>query len=502
MRMSPEVKEKEGVATPPEDLTFDGIHTRLDAQLHTFQITDASEICQLLHREPKPLNLELCATYVKAKMIELGRSLTPGQRSHAANEVLGAYPDEYLMEPLPTPRQYCKENDLNGTVRANLRTVFSTTVDNSRKELSEDFEAGDFEDCGLGLSDEEIMARVEEFVEGRDDELRRQVDYVKEIFPEKEPSNSLTSRIGGIVLRREERRPEAIRPETSKEAGLIESALFRLKQLLEQQLNQGEADVADIICAELEPALTERLSDHFRGIYDELASEYASELGADVEEAFHASRGKDKHISLSERLRLRQEAEDDQTEAEEEVSADQTTEATDHRLRVSNLGEAAVDFGWSQDEAFEVSLMRENGNALMFLTAMSPKAGSISEAVRKQKADAAIFDRLWRQARQIELSNARGVHPYIDNVKNISRSSLEDLLVLKFGNLQHNAKRVYYVKTTVDRYAPLAAMVEGQGLEGNLPLLIRIGETDKAHQIQLYGDFGITRPRAHGVGSV
>lgn len=501
MQMSPEVMEKEGAAAPPEDLTFDGIHTALDAQLHTFQITDASEICQLLHREPKPLNLELCATYVKAKMIELGRSLTPGQRSHAAREVLNAYPDEYLMEPLPTPRQYCKENDLNGTVRANLRTVFSTTVDESRKELSEDFEAGDFEDCGLGLSDEEIMAYVQDFVEGRDDELRQQVDYIKEIFPEKEPSSSLTSRIGGIVLRRDER-PEAIKPKTSKEAGLIESALFRLKQLLEQQLNQSEADVADLICAKLEPALTERLSDHFRGIYDELASEYASELGTDVEEAFHAARGKDKHISLSERLRLRQEAEDDQTEPEEEVSADQATETTDNGLRIIKLGETTVDLGWAEGDTFEVSLMRENGNALMFLTAMSPKAGSISEAVRKQKADAAIFDRLWRQARQIELSNARGVHPYIDNVKNISRSSLKDLLVLKFGNLQHNAKRVYYAKTTVDRYAPLANMIEGQGLESNLPLLIRIGETDKAHQIQLYGDFGITRPRAHGVGSV
>lgn len=491
-----------------EEFSFADIHRELWPQLHSFQIEDAAEICYLLGSDQLPLDPGVCGAYAQTALVERGRLLTQQQKRRAAAEVLQNYPDDYLEDrSLPSPKQYCKERGLSGTTRANLKNVQANIISHSKAKLSEDLKAGGLEDCELGITDSDIDDSVEKFLADRDDELRAHITRLKTLLPEQDAEKGahgfghLMIRLAGFY----KELPRFVVPPKTPEAERQTLASFReLKKALKAYAKVNESSVGQAVSQLFEPQLAETLYNHFRGVYEEIAYDQASELCETIEEAFETAIQNSPTHQKPSPVDSPAKKSSSIKELADQPATTPASELSRQAIEISELGSIDLKLSWCPDSNFNISLMRQNGSALLFFTAMPSKASAISQKLREQQPAADSFDQMWEQARRIELSNIHGTHSYINKVKNVTREGLRDLIILRSGNIQRNAKRLYYAKTTADRYPELAKLASDSGLTGNMPILILVGETDKANQLRLFGDFGISRvaAKAGKAGSV
>jgi hypothetical protein len=172
--------------------------------------------------------------------------------------------------------------------------------------------------------------------------------------------------------------------------------------------------------------------------------------------------------------------------------------------KTTQLGTVENPFPWASDEALEVSALKAPEGNVLFCEAMSPKARNISDRLRGQKQNRKDFASFWGKVKEIEAGNHASSHNNINRVHFVSSENFDGLTILRYGTVGANARRLYYIKTYAEKYPHIAKMATEQDIDPSTPLLILIAETDKANQIKILGDFGITKSiaKAGNAGSI
>jgi len=470
--------------------------------LTTRETPDISEIPDLLECEPDVFNGLSCAEAAQDVFEENKSGYVSLIKGRVLTSIGAEYPapDEENIK-LETPKQYCKKNGLDGTMRPALREAQATTIAESKGRLSDRIKNDDeHQDHTVGISASRLRVDAEELYAERVASVRSTIATIKTLMPIKMELAYERTEIARQMLEDAGDHPDRTvsfvhMPVDRAEAAQVYETFSKLKSGL-KQLKKGEAPIIGQIVARHEEAAITNLANQLGPHYKQLVREELVALSEALPAAYSAvSRAGTTYRPKAPDIEVDEEDLGTITQSDKQPES-QKPEANESSLSIDtiSLGNVRVNLPWASGDNFEVSLMKQNGNNLLVIErAMSPQAEKLSTRLRKLEHNAnKQLDEMWSRVKHIELSDPNVPHQNFTKVKDVRSEDFDGLIVI--GHRAHDTRRIYYVKTSANQFWPLKDLAADNGLRANTALVILVSETDKTNQDETFTkEFGIPK---------
>ena len=471
------------------NFSIERVRNQLAACFAVYRTPDADKVQALLAEPLAPFDDQACLDRV-------GELITGMRDEQVANlkaefnvrvqQTYPAGPDD--TPPLKSPNRFLKRNGLDSSFRPQLRQAQADTIDTSRARLIDTIAADtSHEGYTAAVDDTRVLEDLHTYRQGLMDEVKNTSEAISALLPTGPWLHSSTLEKTAIVL--------GVRiPEDAKEVRALNSALLKLRTTL-AMLKQDEGAIAETISQKYLPNIVSHITEQLIEQYEGVELDFLRVLPTELEAAYRQA------VQTGQLYRPTPKPVDVLPLPVVDEDLDSTTETTSEVIK---LGEITSPFPWLKDQTVNIHFLRHNGNSILFCEAMSPAATSISQELRARKQYGDELDRLWNRVKDVESSGNEAAQGYSQRAFGVSDEAYKNVSVLYYGNIGPNARRIYYVKTNMEKYEPVQQLAMDAGLEAQLPLLILIGETDKANQLKLLGTLGISRQeaKAHGAGSI
>lgn len=491
-----------GERQPRSDVTivdFYHLHrVELGAQLHKYPNDLTLEVCELfdeLEANGRPLDYGKIYDDVQSGLLQVAADEAQAVKNEYAFHTRTSFLDDAGC--LESPSRYLKRHGLPTNLRPQLRQVKDETTDSLRKEVVEQISSTALPyHLSSSVSAQEILEVIATQEKDLQDEVNGNISRVQETMPS---PRSAEFAIAGVALMLSGVQGAYLNdPEKRRGIFEIEKSVRALITSL-KKCASPETHIASRVIQELETL-----------VRDDVRSTYSLHYISIINAAKKAAPSKLEHaydLSTQQGSQYAKASDTPQNTGDENQKIKSVPKEASQSEQVSTktrlLGDVEVDIPWTNSNTLTLHSLEDSQGQIIFGKALLPVAESISSILRQDQVHRIAFDRAWEQARRIELSHAAGIHPYISKVASRT-DSLSDVLVLRYGNIAPNARRTYYVKTTVSKYPEITEQLAQVGISPNTPLLLLVGETDKGNQIELYKGFGFTRSqaRAKNVGKI
>ncbi len=480
----------ESLREPTDDPMHPAVLKKLlGAQLAHSRHDLAAELLLVLDTAPEPYS---DIDVAQAALDRLnGQAATTADKAHpdVADDVADHYPDSYLLNGPPTPRRYMRANGLPGAARLRLNDaheeVIAQSKVNLRAELDTDRRSGSHVDHGVTLDSTQVALPV---VKQRiADRIETAAATIQELLP-RTRTRILASRLlsgAGIDLH-----PMPLHEIGGASAANLNRAFGELIAVF-GSLARGHDLIVEGLVEHLKPTLDATVRGNLRHRYERIATVHANEVLPDLLELAYDAAAYDQaetaQIGAASDQGIPAETEPgDAGTAETEAEA-----VTEPKRRV--IGALDSPFEWAPGREVAVSIAERDGVAVLYCQALADTATKISGRLRSSSRDYAdLFDALWSRTINLQLARVHGANGYRSIVVGITSSQFSELEVHKFGNIGPNAKRIYYLATTVKKFTAVAELADASGVNPDTPLMILVGETDKKYQPALLRNFGST----------
>ncbi len=475
-----------------EELDLQSIMHDISIYLYFVPGSNTNSIIKMLseNHEAPPFDMAQCVDDVRTNISQVVHDETAIARGSFIANVVNYFPEQDTGN-LPTPKRYCKDNVLDGSYRPQLRDTQAECFAESRQALAhaaqEDPLVPDYavDETAIIEAIRSIRSEAAQNILETQEEIQgtiplglSTVSAIVEFSARKNALKSLQNNSGGIGGTTSPERERALK-----------ALSFRLKQDLATYL-APESKIGAIVAQHFEPGTRQHAREFLSEYYQSLKAAEESLLEEKLLYAYKNSVTSGNAYVPQENSDV---TADKNTEARPLTVAEEVKEVHVNEEELISLGTILEVFPWMNGTDVELYAMKHGGKSLVFCSALPKSNEIISQKVRtKDPLAAKSFDSLWQQAVKTELANLSSSHPHIKYVKNTDFNDGMLLLNYRQGH-SPNANRIYYAKTTCAQYPEIAEKVQAQNIDDNTQLLLLIGETDKANQIRLLCNLGISR---------
>lgn len=417
------------------------------------------------------------------KVIEYTQHVTTAYakdfRDKAANGAKLHFLDDATKVEQVSPNKFIKQHKLPGSYRPQLRAaeeaVYRAAGHNLSEEIKEDDSA---ETLTTPVTQDEAVTVISETLLGLAEGVLLAAETVKAMFANhllEEPTSRPTPK-DHIERNNEDIALDALATVLTLRSNVVLTAEHC--QVFDQLRN------ALLAYKSREARITSAVDVKFTGevvthVHSELAPQYAAmeaaakeRLSDDLHQAYSEAAG----MGLQYKAPRPKQSTSEETVTEVSAAAEAAPEA------VTELGPIPSPFPWTEGD-IQPTVQTNSENTIIACDAQLPALTKIGKKLRQRSGTGNTFDRMWTQIQQIELHNQADAHPSIAHIRNASAPELADLTVVSYVKSGHNAKRVYYARTTASHYPKFAQQLTQQGIKGDPTVLILLAETDIATKI-------------------
>ncbi len=469
-------------------LDYEAVHKDIGPELHSVYNDTAYQICGILHDTEPEFDLAECSRQVAENLDAHAVSYGQLLEAQTVSYVIATFPTDDVEDQVKSPSRYIKEHGFTSSMRPQLRVAKTDAIASVKSSIIEALETDTTRQTTQSEVDtEEIEERVIAARQAQIDKIRETAELVKALSPE---IISLKAKVLGRVLSSAYGIKDQT-PELDKDEFKIVNVMNQFRDQL-NSFNQGYGPIVRAVTEELKATVETRMNHAISPYYLSIIAKHAETLPEEVEKAYsHTARR-----GVIYKPGTKDEATDSSTE-----TIRQQAEPT---IKNGSIGTIEQPFSWAEGDELELSIQYDSNSGVVYCKALPKWARDISDDIRIEKITRQTLDRMWTQVVRIEASNPNGTNYYIKKVDDINSEDFDDFLILGFGNTTPNAKRIYYAKTTCERFDDIALLAAEKDIEPDTPLLILLSETDKANQLATYAGFGVKRAsaKARNVGAI
>jgi hypothetical protein len=489
-------KVSQGEATP----NIGQLREELALQLHLYPTTLSIEISDLMAVTPDSFDLQGGLNQAKTLLDQERNTYIVSSRGEAQGR---AQSIEIAEEEFEGPKRYIKRRGLNNSLKPELREARDAAIkaakDRIAARIGQEIKPENYE---IPVNEAVLQESANDYMTERYRTVTGAVESVKHAMPEREvdPNSIIYRRVRHYGFSGEK---TIDGPVDEEDAAERTKALTALKNaLVNLRWAAQNRHVASHLVNAHRAAHISMIDALLQQDYARIAEEELAGLPEEIERAYAVA-------ARIGPLYIPQIPAQKDTVPEEDPLQDQkppqATEKISQEETIQKLGRVENIFSWSNGEELEISHMRTSEGEILFCTAMSSNALEISQKLRKDKKSAVDFNSIWGQILKIELS---GSAIKSKNIRSTNAAASKEICdghsLIYYRKIGPNARRSYYIKTTLDKYPSIEQFIRSKGYDPTTPLVVLLAETDKVNQLRTLAHFGVDPAHAknRGAGSI